>query len=77
LYSIDTFRHSLLIENTWFGNYQNGTDAGVGKLLYEDIIDITCTGASERPPRVDVYDYLMPSYHFRYKSLPKMNPTHV
>lgn len=65
LEEMHNFTHSLQIEDKWFGNYQNGTDAGVGKLLFEDKIDVTCTGASQRPPRVDVYDYLMPSYHFR------------
>nr|XP_015833602.1 PREDICTED: uncharacterized protein LOC103312379 [Tribolium castaneum] len=65
LEDVHNFTHSLKIEDKWFGNYQNGTDSGVGKLLYENEIDITCTGASQRPPRVDVYDYLMPSYHFR------------
>ncbi|XP_044270076.1 ionotropic receptor 75a-like [Tribolium madens] len=65
LEDVHNFTHTLKIEDKWFGNYQNGTDSGVGKLLYENEIDITCTGASQRPPRVDVYDYLMPSYHFR------------
>lgn len=58
-------RHTIQIREKWFGDYQNGTDGGLGKLLYDDKIDITGTGASQRPPRIDAYDYLMPSYHFR------------
>ncbi|XP_063920789.1 ionotropic receptor 75a-like [Zophobas morio] len=65
LEDVHQFSHSVIVEDKWFGNYQNGTDGGVGKLLYDNEIDITCTGASQRPPRVDVYDYIMPSYHFR------------
>lgn len=66
LEEIHNFTHTkTIIEDKWFGNYQNGTDGGIAKYLYWDQIDITCTGASQRPPRVEVFDYLMPSYHFR------------
>ncbi|KAF5279527.1 hypothetical protein FQR65_LT03349 [Abscondita terminalis] len=67
LQEIHNFTYNMSVANMWAGNEIGGVDDGLGKLLYEKKVDIGATSASIRSDRIKFYDFVFPTYPFKYK----------
>lgn len=68
LAEIHGFRYNTTLAPSWFGNTSSGEDGGIGKLLWDGIIDVSSAGCIIRllgNERMDYYEFIMPYYKFR------------